>query len=166
MSVPLSRSTRYTPPSTPPPPPYTPPGFGAPLSFDNYVSQRPGWLIAKPININMGGNASVSLSRGTDSLPHSSTNCSNHRHCFPLPNSAVLEPSSGPCSRRLLLLAPPFLPPSAGTNTTGADDPYTAGSVDGPGSVHGTTQRGVVYERLGITLHSRFSRCLLISSML
>lgn len=53
---PRAGQPRYAPPSTLP-------GFGAPLSFNSYVSQRPCWLIAKAINVNMGGNAPVSLSR-------------------------------------------------------------------------------------------------------
>jgi len=40
------------------PRPATPAAFGAPLSFDStYFSPNPGWLIAKPITVEMGNQA-------------------------------------------------------------------------------------------------------------
>jgi len=57
LSLPPNEVSYFLPlPSNPRP--ATPASFGAPLSFDStYFSPNPGWLIAKPITVEMGNQA-------------------------------------------------------------------------------------------------------------
>lgn len=106
------------------------PGFGAPLSFNYYVLQKPDWLIAKVIKFSMGGNAPVSLSRRvevrahTDTLPRSSTDTTELSRIKVFSRS-LLTAISLICTTLLLR--------GAGTSAAGgAGSPYNAGDVGGP----------------------------------
>ncbi|KAF8243769.1 hypothetical protein K440DRAFT_636779 [Wilcoxina mikolae CBS 423.85] len=44
----------------------TPARFGTPLSFNSYLSQKPGWVIAQCVYVNLGGNTAIEESDGVN----------------------------------------------------------------------------------------------------